>query len=81
MTTQCVESRRHSAEFPVEAVREILQIALDDEDTDQLALFWAAYLFGFDRSRVTGAAGVGDEVHLDFGSESTGNGLSKSFAG
>ena len=49
MTGQSTRSVPSSAEFPVKAVREILQTALDDEDTDQLALLWAAYLFGFDR--------------------------------
>ena len=53
-------------EFPIESVKGILQDALDDDD--QISLLWAAYLFGFDRSRVAGAWGTENTVELRFAS-------------
>ncbi len=53
-------------EFPLESVKELLQDALDDDD--QISLLWAAFLFGFDRSRVAGAWRTEDTVELRFAS-------------
>ena len=59
---------QHEATFPIETVRGILQEVMDDDDPDQIALLWAAYLFGFNRSQVAGAEGAGDTVLLQFAS-------------
>jgi hypothetical protein len=56
------------AEFSLETVQGILQEAIGDEDPDQIASLWAAYLFGFNRSQVTAAEGTGDAVLLQFAS-------------
>lgn len=54
------------AEFSLEAVKAIIQEAIDDEDPDQIALLWAAYLVGFNRSQIARAEGAGDAVRLEF---------------
>jgi len=61
-------NQRWQEEFSLEAVKGILQEAIDDEDPDQIALLWAAYLFGFNRRQVVGAEGAGDAVLLEFAS-------------
>jgi|LSQX01.2.fsa_nt_gb hypothetical protein len=62
------ENQQLKAKFSLEAVTSVLQEALGDEDPDQIASLWAAYLFGFNRSQVTAAEGTGDAVLLEFAS-------------
>jgi len=52
------------AEFSLEVVEETLRDAI--EDSDQVSALWAAYLFGFDRSRVVQAWGMEEVVLVEF---------------